>query len=251
MENETQLTVHEVEQGDNNPIQALMLNPSMLSNVDTEKLQALFNLYVDNQKNVAEQKFNKAFTKMQAKLPRIAEKGKTNNSKYALMEDIIDVCRPILEEYGFSTHFDFLEKDNKVAVNCTVIHEDGFSRKTTTPFLPYDASGNKNAIQAVGSAMSYGKKYAFVAAFNISSGDDDGVAAGSKPWKPTAEMRERLVNAYRDADVKTQETFVSIYGEIHAGGFDKWLSTCKDAVDFQQRIVKIEANKEVANVDNS
>ena len=50
------------------------------------------------------------------------------------------------------------------------------------PF-PIDTSGSKNAIQAVGSSISYGKRYTAGALLNLTSRgeDDDGIAAATAP----------------------------------------------------------------------
>ena len=50
--------------------------------------------------------------------------------------------------------------------------------------LPLDTSGSKNAVQAVGSSTSYGKRYTASALLNLTSRlpddrDDDGRAAGA------------------------------------------------------------------------
>ena len=47
--------------------------------------------------------------------------------------------------------------------------------------LVHDSTGSKNAVQAVGSSTSYGKRYTAMALLNITTGgeDDDGTAAGA------------------------------------------------------------------------
>ena len=46
--------------------------------------------------------------------------------------------------------------------------------------LPADTSGSKNVVQAIGSSVSYGKRYTMQALLNITSGgeDDDGHSGG-------------------------------------------------------------------------
>lgn len=250
MENNTEITVPPIETlpvaletpMQQDPILAIIAGAAQ-SNVNIDVMEGLYKLYEKTNAYQAEKMFNEAFAKMQGNLPRIAEKGKTNNGKYVLLEDIIDVCSPILQKYGFSIHTNFLDKDGKTAVVCKLIHQGGFSRDTTTPFFPNDTSGNKNAIQAVASTMTYLRRYAIVAALNISSGDDDGVAAGKKVWQASKEHRASLIKAYQEADAATQSVFETNYGSIQDGGFDNWLSSCTDALNFQKRLSAIQAKK--------
>jgi hypothetical protein len=39
--------------------------------------------------------------------------------------------------------------------------------------MPSDTSGSKNAVQAIGSTVTYGKLYTFCALLNIATGEDD------------------------------------------------------------------------------
>src|SRR5690606_4042351 len=59
-----------------------------------------------------------------------------------------------------------------------LLHKAGH-REETTIKLPADSSGNKNAVQAVASSVSYGKRYAAGALLNLTShGEDDDAFAG-------------------------------------------------------------------------
>ncbi len=58
-------------------------------------------------------------------------------------------------------------------------HEAGHKEEATLE-LPVDTTGDKNAVQAVGSTMSYGQRYVARMLLNLTSrgDDDDGFAAG-------------------------------------------------------------------------
>ena len=62
------------------------------------------------------------------------------------------------------------------------MHREGHSERTMME-LPADTSGSKNAVQAVGSSTSYGKRYVASALLNLTSRlpedrDDDGQRGG-------------------------------------------------------------------------
>ena len=132
----------------------------------------------------AEREFKAAFARLQPQLPRILKEGKITFSgasqPYARYEDIDKAIRPLLAEEGFSVSFSFDTGETSTVCRCTLAHRAGHSETTTTPPLPWDKSGSKNAVQAVGSTMQYAKRYALCNALNIVTvgQDDDGHGAG-------------------------------------------------------------------------
>lgn len=95
-------------------------------------------------------------------------------SNYAPYEDMMREIRPFMEQCGFSERFDTQTNPQGAicAVRCTIIHRDGHQWDSTFPVVP-DTSGNKNSIQAIGSALSYGKRYSIGAALGLVFEDED------------------------------------------------------------------------------
>ncbi len=150
-------------------------------NFDVSKLQALMGMRERELKRIAEQEFNAAFARMQPKIPIIGEKGKTDKGTYAPREDIVEVVRPILAEFGFSLSFRTEWPDKAICIVGILTHEGGHSRESR--FLTEaDQSGSKNAVQARGSAVEYGRRYTTTDLLNIATrkADDDGNKAGAK-----------------------------------------------------------------------
>jgi hypothetical protein len=72
-----------------------------------------------------------------------------------------------------------------VKVTCILSHKDGH-REETTLSGPFDHSGNKNAVQAIGSGVAYLQRYTLKAAVGVAAGhDDDGRSSGT-PASQTA-----------------------------------------------------------------
>lgn len=151
--------------------------------VDAEKLQRLIDLQERILRHNAEAAFNGAFSDMQADIPEIDEKGQLINHKtgqlqstYAKNEDIQRALRPILQKYGFALSFRTeWPESGQVRLIGILTHREGHSRESI--FLAAaDDSGNKNAIQALGSTVSYGHRYVTTDLLNITSRaqDDDG-----------------------------------------------------------------------------
>ena len=154
--------------------------------VDVEKLQRLIDLQERILKHNAEAAFNAAFSAMQGDIPEIDEKGRLINHKtgqlqstYAKNEDIQRALRPILQQHGFALSFRTeWPESGQVRLIGILTHREGHSRESV--FLAAaDDSGNKNAIQALGSTVSYGHRYVTADLLNITSRaqDDDGQAS--------------------------------------------------------------------------
>lgn len=168
-------------------IERAALNP----NVDIDKMERLIEMQERVMARNSKGAYAAALASMQAELPVIAERGKiivrdkSNQEKiiqstsYALWEDINEAIKPALAEHGFALSFRTgIAPDGKLTVTGILSHRDGHSEETTMA-LPHDSTGSKNAVQAVGSSTSYGKRYTASALLNITSRgeDDDGSAA--------------------------------------------------------------------------
>lgn len=181
---------------------------------DIEKMERLMAMHERMQDRQAETSFNAAMAEMQIELPSIAERGKTNNGKYATFEDINDVVKPIMQKHGFAISFRVEHVQNGVKVTGVLMHRGGH-REETTMLLPSDTSGSKNVVQAVGSSVSYGKRYVMSAMLNITTRgeDDDGYAAGPQVTAVTEAQAAKLRTMLEQCKQKTQEGFIGIYGE--------------------------------------
>lgn len=156
--------------------------------VDIDKMERLIAMQERVQARDAEVAFNAALAQLQPELPVIDERGgirdRSGNiqSTYALWEDVNEAIRPYLAKYGFALRFRVDRQADQISVTGILSHREGHKEETTLT-LPTDTSGSKNAVQAVGSSTSYGKRYTAFALLNITSAgeDDDGDRAGVNP----------------------------------------------------------------------
>ncbi len=160
-------------------IVALAANPDM----DVAKLEKLIDLQERVMRRDAEAQFNAAFAEMQSEIPTVIEKGKGDSGKwfYAPLEDIVAVMRPILQKHGFSlSHRTEWPDKGTLKVVGILSHVQGHSRQSE--FLSSaDPSGSKNAIQGLGSANAYGRRYTTNDLLGIVTRkqDDDGAKTGT------------------------------------------------------------------------
>lgn len=153
--------------------------------VDIDKMERLLQMHERIVERDAKASYASALATMAPALPSINERGGIKDragkvqSTYALWEDINDAIKPVLAAHGFALSFRTGRDDGQITVTGVLSHRDGHSEETTI-VLPHDSSGSKNAVQAVGSSTSYGKRYTAGLLLNLTSRgeDDDGKAAG-------------------------------------------------------------------------
>ena len=169
----TEQTAAIVQINDNAALMAAIARAASDPGVDVEKMERLLSVYERMESKRAEAEFARDLADMQAELPSIGERGNAaGRYTYALWEDINTAIKPVLSLHGFALSFrtDFTDG---IAVTAVLQHRGGH-REETTIKLPADKSGNKNDVQAVASAVSYGKRYTASALLNLTShGEDD------------------------------------------------------------------------------
>lgn len=162
-------------------ILALIERAARDPSVDIERMERMFAMYDAMKGKQAKAAFLEALADLQAEMPAVARRGKAHNDKkYARFEDIIETVRAPLQQHGFSLTFRLDQQSDKLRVTGVLGHRQGHSEQTDI-VLAADGSGNKNAVQAWGSSVSYGKRYVALALLGIATeDDDDGRAAGAQ-----------------------------------------------------------------------
>jgi len=146
--------------------------------IDIDKMERLMQMHERLMANRAKVAYAAALARLQPQLPMLDERGEIKNnagnvqSRYALWEDIVTAITPILAGEGFSLSFRTGNPEGKIRVTGILTHAEGHSEETTLD-LPADTSGAKNAVQAVASSVSYGKRYTAGALLNLRSGEPD------------------------------------------------------------------------------
>jgi hypothetical protein len=95
----------------------------------------------------------------------------------------VETIRPILFRHGFALSFKPSVSARGEPVVVGVLRHQGGHKEEAELVLPFDPSGGKNPVQAVGSSLSYGQRYVTKLILNLASRkldeDDDGQMAGS------------------------------------------------------------------------
>ena len=140
-----------------------------------ERLMALKERHDATEAKKAYIKAMQQFQSMKPDMPKTAEvsfgAGKTAY-KFCPLATMADRLKDSLTQCGLSYRFENLNRDGAFGVRCVVTHSAGHSEGTEM-FAPSDSSGNKNQIQGIGSTSTYLMRYTLIAAFALTTADED------------------------------------------------------------------------------
>ena len=158
-----------------------MIDRALVSGAAPETLEKLLALQERWEANQGRKAFDEAMAAAKAEIPTIrknrtvdftSSKGRTHYRHEDLAE-IAATVNPILGKYGLSYRFKTTNAPNEpITVTCIITHRMGYYEETTLSG-PRDESGNKNAIQQVGSTLVYLQRYTLKAALGLAASDDD------------------------------------------------------------------------------
>lgn len=165
-----------------------------------EKFEALLRLQREEQAKQAERDFFSAMATAQGEMEPV-RKDSVNphtKSRYASFEAIDSTVRPIYTRHGFSVSYRTgTSAPGTVRMICTVAHAGGHAIEAElTAGLDNSGAGGrttKTDVQAVGSTVSYLRRYILSMIWNIAlAGDDDdgeGSRAPARTWADDAPRR--------------------------------------------------------------
>lgn len=160
-----------------------MLDRAISSGASIEVLEKLMGLQERHEANQARKAFDNAMAAAKAEIPTITKnrevdftstKGRTHY-RYEDLGEIARVVSPILAKHGLSYRYRMTSAVNEpVSVTCIVSHRDGHFEENTL-CAGRDDTGGKNAIQQIGSTLTYLQRMTLKGALGIAvSNDDDG-----------------------------------------------------------------------------
>lgn len=179
------------------PVDMLSLAVERGASIETlEKLMGLRERYEASQ---ARKAFDEAVADAKAGIQPVLKNREGHNGKrYADFAAIAKAIDPIISQFGLSYRFRTTQTD-RINVTCILSHKDGHSEETTLSG-PADATGNKNAIQAIGSTLTYLQRYTLVQALGLAaSEDDDGRKSGAPDVETITEEQAMLLRELIEA----------------------------------------------------
>lgn len=209
------------------------------SGANFESVKEMLALSKELAADTAKRAFDEAVAAAKAKIPTIGKNAKGHNDKrYANFAAYAAVVDPILGECGLSYRFRTDQTDNKITVTCVLSHKGGHSEENKLSG-PADTSGNKNAIQAIGSTLTYLQRYTLIQALGLAAGEDDDGKAVSDGGPITEEQRAELEKVLDDCDVDRaifgEKWKVETLAEFPANKFDAAIKDVKRWFEREQK----------------
>jgi len=181
---------------DTNP--AGLLQIAVSQGADLAKLEKLMELQERWEANEARKAYTKAMATFKTNPPKILKDahvmykagGGTTEYNHATLGQVASAIGTALSEHGLSAAWK-TEQNGQIIVTCTITHEQGHSESTSLS-ADADTSGSKNAIQAIGSTITYLQRYTLLALTGIAAKDQDDDGRNSEPIAYITE--EQLAN---------------------------------------------------------
>ena len=180
-------------------------------NVPADKLQIMLQMQRELLAERRREAFQTAFVKMSAAMPQVRKDGvvelvkdgqRKGTYKFTKWEDMDTVMRPILADHGFALMFTQVNGESGlVTVRGELLHIDGHSISSERA-MPPDRGPGRNDLQAIGSAISYCKRYLAEGLCNVvrRGQDDDAISAAERKItdEQTAELKKLLSDTKTD-----------------------------------------------------
>lgn len=174
-----------------------LISKAIEGKADLDKLEKLLTLQERFQANEAKKAYNKAMALFKEKPPKI-DKDKTvsfgvgkTSYNHASLANVTEKINTELSKYGLSASWN-TKQNGQIIVTCRITHELGHSEETSLS-APADTSGSKNAIQAIGSTITYLERYTLLALTGLATYDQDDDATGVVEYINEKE-KEALMN---------------------------------------------------------
>ena len=157
-----------------------MIERAVDKGADVAMIEKLMELAERHDRNLGRRAFDQAIASAKAEFPEIRKnktvdfstaKGRTHY-RHEDMAEIARAVDPVLSRYGLSYRYRTQQDGRSVTVTCILSHKDGYSEETTLSSAA-DESGNKNHLQAVGSAATYLQRYTLKMALGLAATEDD------------------------------------------------------------------------------
>jgi hypothetical protein len=192
-------------------IERAAINPDF----DVQKFGELLRMQREMEHDQARRAFNQAMAITQADMPPVVRSAtnKHLNNKYAKLEDVDREMRPIYTAHGFSVRFGSAPApEGYIRITCTVAHASGYFEENylDAPTNNVGSQGGRTAttgVQAVGSAVTYLRRYLLGMVFNIvlADDDDDGEGMRSQPASTPRYQRKVDPTPYEAGQRETDE----------------------------------------------
>ena len=206
--------------------------------VTVDQLEKLLVIEERHKANIARQEYHKAMTAFKAEAPTIIKDKAVSFGhgkaayKHASLYQVATKVSIGMAKHGLSASWR-VAQNGTISVTTRVTHQLGHFEETTLS-APSDTSGSKNAIQAIGSTISYLERYGLLAICGLASADqdDDGNSIVSEI------INDKQLGQLRDLMLDKEVDEAKFCAFLKVDSLEKL-----PAVRFQEAKVALEAKK--------
>lgn len=205
---------------DSSPMVAMQV--AINAGVDIDKLEKLLALQTKWEEREAKKAYVQAMADFKSKAPKIIkdsrvkydhkEGGGKTEYDYATLGNVVEKISAALSENGLSAAWSTQQDNSQITVTCTITHRMGHSENTSLFGSP-DLSGKKNAIQAMGSTISYLQRYTLLSLTGLATHDQDNDGQGAPAATIEEKKRSRAARAKYNKKLQAAQT-LEVYENI-------------------------------------
>lgn len=223
-----------------------LLSIAIQKGADLAQMEKLMDLQERWERNEARKAFYAALAAFKAAPPTITKnktvdfstsKGRTTYD-HATLDEVALKIGAALAPHGLSFRWEPSQAQGRIRVTCYLQHVLGH---TESVFLegPADDSGNKNAIQQVGSTVTYLQRYTLLSITGMAVQDQDDDGRGSSDPAAPAQLQELLDAITEAKDIPSlSAAFNAAYKVAEASGSESAKRDVMDAKNVRQAQLK-------------
>ena len=158
---------------------------------DLVQLKGVLELQEQWEAREAKKAYHAAMSAFKANSPEIIKDKKVSfgagkaSYNHASLGNVVKTINSELSKHGLSASWQTAQ-NGAISVTCKITHIMGHSEETTLS-AQSDGSGSKNAIQAIGSTITYLQRYTLLALTGLATEDQDDDGHGSQPVEKISE----------------------------------------------------------------
>ena len=190
---------------DSTPASMMMI--AIEKGLDLDKIAKAMELQMQWEANEARKAYHLAMARFKAEPPEIEKDkrvsyettgGGTKSYNHASLANVTGKINSALSVQGLSATWDTAQGEGgRITVTCRITHEQGHSESTKLTASP-DDSGKKNAIQSIGSTISYLERYTLLALTGLATHDMDDDGKGTEPETEEMITQEQIDTIYNE-----------------------------------------------------
>jgi len=202
---------------------ARLLEIAISKGVDMDQLEKLMAMQERWEANEARKAYAKAISEFRNDCPAIDRTREGHNNKYSGLSETLEAIQPVLSRCGLSHSWKTRQEGSLITVTCIVTHVLGHTESTPMS-AQGDGSGNKNAIQAIGSTVAYLERYTLYAILGLSSRemDNDGNAVSQAITEDQViELAALIHEVGADSEAFFKYMGITRLMDMYASNYDK------------------------------